>query len=97
MEISRKLAILNIIAVGTFLVSIGPLTNGAIAQESITGKILIAFVVLGLVIPWIYAVEKLRNAGLKKLFWSCFILSVFAASYFLYHLDGWLENASTAH
>ena len=83
---------MNLIAILAFLVTIELITGNERFQESLLGKATITFVVLGTVVPWIFAMEKLRDAGRRKQMILCFVSTAFGASYFLFRLKHFTRN-----
>lgn len=90
---AKQLAYLNVAATVTFLVTtswiLGPF------GETLAGKGIITFVVIGTVFPWVYAIEKLRLLGQRRRMLLCFVCTAFVASFFLFRLsahEGTSEN-----
>jgi hypothetical protein len=99
--VAKSLGYLSIAAVVTFLSTIEFLTGSDSFDESFLGKAAIVFTVLGITVPWVYAIERFRDAGLKKRMLICFACTPFAASYFLFRLESSMsiegDNRRNAH
>lgn len=91
---TRNLAYLSIFVIVIFIPVFEMLEHYETFAESILGKALISFIVLGACIPWVYALSKAKEYGDKKLFWYCFFISVVGAWYFLFKISDKYEQSS---
>jgi len=91
MDIERKLAFLGLSAIGVFLIALfipGAFGQQSGFEETTLGKIVITYVVLGGVVPWVYLLEKTRKTVSKKQFAVYFLSTWLMAPYFLLKLKG---------
>ena len=89
---TRKLAYLSVFVIIIFIPAMEIMRDNEGLKNSLLGKSIIAFLVLGGVIPWFYALRKAEEYKDRKLFWYCFLSTGIAASYFLFKIHNKYEK-----
>lgn len=87
----RKLALFGLSAIAIFIASYmlpNPIGFNPEFRGTIAEKILITYVLLGGVVPWIYLLEATRKKTSKKKFVIYFLGSWLLAPYFLLKMTG---------
>ena len=91
---TKNLGYLSIFVIVIFIPVFELLEHYETLADSLLGKSLIGFIVLGANVPWFYALYKAKEYGDKKLFWYCFFFTVVGAWYFLFKLSGKYEQSA---
>ena len=86
----KALSIIGATATGLFIVAFIPGTPIYLPaiEDTALGKIVIGYVVLGGVVPWLYLLETTKEHRTKKEFFKYFFGCWLLAPYFLYNLGG---------
>ena len=86
MSLNQKLGLLSLLGLASFVIVMGPVQGlGKTLEfsESLMGKVWLLITLALILVPWLYAIEKLHEEKNTKWFWLCFMFWPISSYYLI--------------